>query len=123
GTAVRAVQYYLRRLSAYYSDIPSVAVDGIFGAATTKSVKAWQSRAGLTVDGVVGRLTWNSLYEAVQNLATSGPVVRTASLPAPASTLQVGDSGAAVLRLDRLLLFLGQWLPEINFLGSTTPSS
>ena len=123
GTAVRAVQYYLRRLSAYYSDIPSVTVDGIFGAATTKSVKAWQSRAGLTVDGVVGRLTWNSLYEAVQNLATSGPVVRTASLPAPASTLQVGDSGAAVLRLDRLLLFLGQWLPEINFLGSTTPSS
>ena len=123
GTAVRAVQYYLRRLSAYYSDIPSVAVDGIFGAATTKSVKAWQSRAGLTVDGVVGRQTWNSLYEAVQSLATSGPVVRTASLPAPASTLQVGDSGAAVLRLDRLLLFLGQWLPEINFLGSTSPSS
>ncbi len=122
GTAVRAVQYYLRRLSAYYNDIPSVTVDGVFGAATTKAVKAWQARAGLTVDGVVGRLTWNSLYKAVQDLATSGPVVRTASLPAPASTLQPGDSGASVLRLDRLLLFLGQWLPEINFLGSTTPS-
>lgn len=123
GTTVRAVQYYLRRLSAYYSDIPSVTVDGVFGSATTKAVKAWQARAGLTVDGVVGRLTWNSLYAAVENLAESGPVVRAASLPAPASTLQPGDTGASVLRLDRLLLFLGQWLPEINFLGSTVPSN
>ncbi|EFB76993.1 putative peptidoglycan binding domain protein [Subdoligranulum variabile DSM 15176] len=122
GTTVRAVQYYLRRLSAYYSDIPSVTVDGVFGSATTKAVKAWQARAGLTVDGVVGRLTWNSLYAAVENLAESGPVVRAASLPAPTSTLQPGDTGASVLRLDRLLLFLGQWLPEINFLGSTAPS-
>ena len=122
GTAVRAVQYYLRRLSAYYSDIPSVTVDGVFGAATTRAVKAWQTRAGLTADGVVGQLTWNSLYSAAQALADSGPVVRSSSLPAPASTLQPGDSGASVLRLDRLLLFLGQWLPEINFLGSTTPN-
>ena len=122
GTAVRAVQYYLRRLSAYYSDIPSVTVDGVFGAATTRAVKAWQTRAGLTADGVVGQLTWNSLYSAAQALADSGPVVRASSLPAPASTLQPGDSGASVLRLDRLLLFLGQWLPEINFLGSTTPN-
>lgn len=122
GTAVRAVQYYLRRLSAYYSDVPSVTVDGVFGAATTKAVKAWQARAGLTVDGVVGQLTWNSLYNAAQSLNTSGPVVRTAAQPAPARTLSPGDSGTDVLRLNRLLLFLAQWLPEINFLGSTVPS-
>ena len=122
GTTVRAVQFYLRRLSAYYSDIPSVTVDGVFGSATTKAVKAWQARAGLTVDGVVGRLTWNSLYQAARDLDTSGPVVREAALPAPASTLHPGAIGPDVLRLDRLLLFLGQWLPEINFLGSTIPS-
>ena len=109
GTAVRAVQYYLRRLAAYYSDVPRVAVDGKFGAATTRAVKAWQSRAGLTVDGVVGRLTFQSLYDAAQALEASGPVVRTVSLPAPAATLRPGDTGAAVLRLNRLLLFLSQW--------------
>ena len=100
GTAVRAVQYYLRRLAAYYSDVPRVAVDGKFGAATTRAVKAWQSRAGLTVDGVVGRLTFQSLYDAAQALEASGPVVRTVSLPAPAATLPPGDT-AAVLRADR----------------------
>ena len=123
GTAVRAVQYYLRRLAAYYSDVPRVAVDGKFGAATTRAVKAWQSRAGLTVDGVVGRLTFQSLYDAAQALETSGPVVRTVSLPAPAATLRPGDTGAAVLRLNRLLLFLSQWIPEINFTASDTPDN
>ncbi|MGN0984136.1 MAG: peptidoglycan-binding protein, partial [Gemmiger sp.] len=57
GTAVRAVQYYLRLLSAYYSDIPSVTVDGNFGPATRRAVIAWQQHAGLTADGSGGRLT------------------------------------------------------------------
>lgn len=123
GTTVRAVQFYLRRLAAYYSDIPTVTVDGIFGAATTRAVEAWQTRAGLTADGVVGQLTWQSLYNAAQSLDTSGPVVRTALQPAPTSTLQRGDTGPAVLRLRRLLLFLAQWLPEINFLDRSAQAS
>ena len=123
GTAVRAVQYYLRRLAAYYSDVPTVTVDGKFGAATTRAVKAWQTRAGLTVDGVVGRLTFQSLYDAALALDTSGPVVRTVSLPAPDAALRPGDTGAAVLRLNRMLLFLSQWIPEINFTAGGTPGS
>ena len=115
GTAVRAVQYYLRRLAAYYSDVPTVTVDGKFGAATTRAVKAWQERAGLTVDGVVGRLTFQSLYDAALALDTSGPVVRTVSLPTPDKALRPGDTGAEVLRLNQMLLFLSQWIPEINF--------
>ena len=123
GTAVRAVQYYLRRLAAYYSDVPTVTVDGKFGAATTRAVKAWQTRAGLTVDGVVGRLTFQSLYDAALALDTSGPVVRTVSLPAPDAALRPGDTGAAVLRLNRMLLFLSQWIPEINFTAGGAPGS
>ena len=123
GTAVRAVQYYLRRLAAYYSDIPTVAVDGRFGAATARAVRAWQARAGLPVDGVVGRLTWQSLYDAAAALDSSGPVVRMIRLPAPASALRPGDSGAEVLRLSRMLLFLGQWIPEIDLPKTDTPTS
>jgi len=109
GTAVRAVQFYLRRLAAYYSDVPRVAVDGKFGAATTRAVKAWQSRTGLTVDGVVGRLTFQSLYDAAQALEASGPVVRTVSLPAPAATLRPGDTGAAVRTMQATLYELGYY--------------
>ena len=122
GTAVRAVQFYLRRLAAYYSDVPTVTVDGTFGAATTRAVRAWQERAGLTVDGTVGRLTWQSIYDAVQALETSGPVVRVVGLTSPTRTLRPGDSGPEILQLNRLLLFLNQWIPEINFLAGTEPS-
>ena len=121
GMEVRLVQFWLRLAADNYSALRTVTVDGKFGAATTRAVKAWQSRAGLTVDGVVGRMTFQSLYDAAQALEASGPVVRTVSLPAPAATLRPGDTGAAVLRLNRLLLFLSQWIPEINFTASDTP--
>lgn len=113
GTAVRALQYYLRLLSAYYNDIPSVTVDGIFGAATRTAVIAWQNHAGLTADGVVGPVTWKSIYTAATQAASSGPVATLAALPAPAAVLGPGDSGEEVLILSRLMAFLSQWLPDL----------
>ena len=44
GTPVRAVQYWLRLLSAYYQDQPSVTVDGVFGQAT-RACGCWPGRA------------------------------------------------------------------------------
>ena len=123
GQNVRLVQFWLKIARTVYPSLNALTVDGKFGAATTRAVKAWQSRTGLTVDGVVGRLTFQSLYDAAQALEASGPVVRTVSLPAPAATLRPGDTGAAVLRLNRLLLFLSQWIPEINFTASDTPDN
>ncbi|MBM6717915.1 peptidoglycan-binding protein [Gemmiger formicilis] len=113
GTPVRALQYYLRLIAEYWPGVPSVAVDGVFGAATTESVKAWQQQAGLTVDGIVGTATWQSIYENALRMAASGPVVRLSPLPEPARTLQPGDVGTEVLVLSQMLAFLAQWLPDI----------
>lgn len=113
GTPVRALQYYLRLIAEYWAGVPSVAVDGVFGAATTESVKAWQQQAGLTVDGIVGPATWQSIYENAMRMAASGPVVRLSPLPEPARTLVPGDVGTEVLVLSQMLAFLAQWLPDI----------
>lgn len=63
-----------------------MTVDGTFGAATRRAVIAWQEHAGLTVDGVVGRLTWQSIYDSAQQVSASGPAV-TARAPDPPKKL------------------------------------
>lgn len=56
GPVVVAVQ---RRLIRYgYPLIP----DGIFGPLTNTAVRRFQTRFGLSVDGIVGPLTWNKLW-------------------------------------------------------------
>ncbi len=39
----------------------NLAVDGIFGAKTQSAVRSYQQKNGLSVDGIVGVNTWNSL--------------------------------------------------------------
>lgn len=39
-----------------------IKTDGVFGAQTEDAVKAWQSSHGLDPDGIVGNLTWATLF-------------------------------------------------------------
>lgn len=47
----------------------NLAVDGIFGAATAAAVRDYQSRNALTVDGIVGPQTMNTLFEKENGVA------------------------------------------------------
>ena len=42
-------------------DCGKSGADGIFGAGTENAIKAFQRHHGLTVDGIVGRNTWDKL--------------------------------------------------------------
>ena len=50
GRSVEQVQFWLSSLAQFDSDLPSVRVDGSFGAATERAVKAFQKSEGLTQD-------------------------------------------------------------------------
>ena len=62
GIRVEQLQYMLRVLSAYLSEIPSIAVDGIFGPATRDAVIAAQRKFGLPETGIVNYDTWEAIY-------------------------------------------------------------
>ncbi len=56
GEAVKRLQERLRILGLFSGE-----VDGIFGAQTLEAVKKFQQRNNMTVDGIVGRKTWEIL--------------------------------------------------------------
>ena len=114
GTPVRELQFYLYLLSAYDSSIPGVDIDGQFGAATEAAVRSYQRSAGLAVDGIVGRSTWDALYRRASGLRSSGPVVKLKRLPYPGTALTVGSRGEAVLYYSLLLQRIAYYFDTVE---------
>lgn len=61
----------------------NLSVDGIYGSKTDAAVRDYQSKNGLSVDGIVGNNTWNSLKSsgASGNASVSPSVAPAASTP------------------------------------------
>jgi peptidoglycan hydrolase-like protein with peptidoglycan-binding domain len=59
GPQVKTLQYMLRGVRDLWQRV--VVADGIFGPKTEETVRSYQSLVGLTVDGIVGPLTWSAL--------------------------------------------------------------
>lgn len=115
GQPVREAQYYLIVLSAYYPSIPRIALDGEFGAATESAVKAFQSLAGLSVDGIIGPATWSALYSQASKLRSSAGPMRAFILPAwPGYVIKEGDSGAAVAEVQYLLSYIAFFYENVQ---------
>ncbi len=109
GTAVRNIQTRLKSLG-YLTSAP----DGDFGKATESALKAFQSRNGLTADGIAGPATLSRLNSsaAVKARITPKPTaVPPKATPTPNvntnTYLRLGDSGADVRRLQDRLISLG----------------
>ena len=56
---VQTLQYLLRARGH------QVTVDGIFGPNTDSAVRAFQREKGLSVDGIVGPVTWRALVSGM----------------------------------------------------------
>ncbi len=69
GTDVEAIQWLLAGRGS------PVAADGVFGTTTAAAVKAFQTSAGLTANGIVGDGTWKALIRPLRT-GDSGPAVK-----------------------------------------------
>ncbi len=70
GDDVRVLQSYLNYISKFYTQIPSVTVDGTFGAQTEQAVSAFQDLFGIDVarKGVVASVTWNAITDVYEDI-------------------------------------------------------
>ena len=105
GIPVRTLQFYLRILSNFIPTMPFVADDGVFGQSTRDAVIAFQTYAGLSPDGVVGRTTWNALINAYDDIESTlrNEYNIASSLPSPGNFLTTGSTGNAVELIQRYL--------------------
>lgn len=72
GTPVRTIQEQLSAIRRTYSNIPSLAIDGIYGEDTAAAVSRFQSIFDLPVTSEVDYSTWykiSQLYVALEKLA------------------------------------------------------
>lgn len=122
GEAVRILQFLINNLSAYYNTIPPVDIDGIYGEATQNAVISAQNTFGLQADGVVGELTWNTLYNAYRGIVDTIPTVYTEgnTIPFPGVFLRIGSESEDVRVLQEYLNFISQTyteIPRVNVTG------
>ncbi len=112
GQEVRNVQRKLKDLGFYKGN-----VDGDFGEATEKAVKAFQKQYGLTVDGKVGSATMAKLASAKATAKPSATATHkpTATPSYSANTyLRNGNSGKQVRQMQERLIALGYLLGKAN---------
>ena len=130
--AVRIIQEYLGVIRENYPGIPEVPVTGEFDSATADAVRAFQTRFGLTSDGIVGAMTWTRIIEVYNFITrregTSQSSAMTSALPAvefPGVKLRRGQRGYHILELQRALnmTFNSRKVGENGFFDNSTESA
>ncbi len=125
GRDVSIIQYELNRIRKNYPSIPQIKdVNGIFGADTEASVKAFQKIFNLNQDGIIGSATWYKIkyiFNAVKGL---GELVSEGVTPEEIkSPFEVawkeGDSGIWVKLIQYYIHVLGCYYPDIPLIEIT----
>ena len=107
GEKVTVLQYMLSTLSQFYSNIPFLTIDGVFGPATREAVSAFQQMVGLPQTGAAGEDTWDAVYRAFFG-AYSSVMTDEALFPVERSRGGSGPEGdAAFARTTRMTQYPG----------------
>lgn len=118
GESVRAFQYYLAVVSAYYERVPRIEISGEFDAATAEALRAFQRLYGLPVTGIADRRTWNDLYAAYAGILASEPDTECVRLY-PNEVLRMGVTGENVRTLQQYLTAISRVDPAVQPVSDT----
>ena len=116
GTNVSALQTSLKALGLYSGE-----VTGHYGEKTRDAVRAYQSKNGLTADGIAGPSTLKAIAASAKNVSVS---TASSSKATSTTTLTQGSTGAAVTTLQNNLYTLGYYNGDITgHYGSRTAAA
>jgi len=121
GVNVQNIQYLIAYLAEFYSTIPSVTIDGIYGPSTADAVRAVQRTFELPVTGEVDFDTWDVMYRTYLGFIETIPYeyVEGNILPYPGIPLRIGAEDDSVRVLQEYLNFISSYYPEIPSVNPT----
>ena len=113
GEDVERVQTRLQYLGYYEGKI-----DGKFGDDTYQAVIAFQTKAGLTADGICGSATISALFSTSAAYYDTEPTTTSTTqiviTEDTVTKIQTGSIGVAVLNLQKRLYELGYYIPRLD---------
>lgn len=112
GSVVESLQEALNIVSQEYPSIPVLVEDGIFGRSMQNSVIRFQTLFHLTPDGIIGRDTWNKIYEISKQI-TDGLRPSPAHPAFPGTILRNGSTGNDVRLIQERLNFISIYYKNI----------
>lgn len=121
GVEIRNIQYFLNYLAEFYSEIPRIGIDGVFGAETENAVKAFQRLFELPITGRVDLPTYDTLYRTYLGFIEALPFkyLDGRIYPYPGIPLRLGSQSEVVRLLQEYLNYISQFYAQIP---SITPT-
>ena len=104
GITVRIIQYFLRYISLFNNDIPTVEPTGFYNDATRNAVEAFQ-RFYMSPDEVTGSVneaTWDRIYDVYRGIFEATPLdpENVTAVPFAGRFLKIGSEGQDVYYLQ-----------------------
>ena len=115
GSEVFELQYLLALVAEFNNEIPSVSVDGIFGAGTRNALEEFQRVYGLDITGETDIATWDRLYREYVGIIASLPAgfFGSTTIPYQGRVLTIGAQGDDVRVLQEYLNFISNTYTQI----------
>ncbi len=114
-TNIYELQTYLRYLSRYISEIPSVNPDGIYGPETRAAVSAFQKRFGLPATGEADFETWTRIVEAYDDVVRAEKNIKPVYVyPVDIPDIKEGDNFEEIYILQIMLRRLAKIFGNIH---------
>lgn len=114
GTDVRLIQFFLSVLSQYYETLPPIVQTSVFDEQTENAVRAFQREFNLDDDGIVGRQTWDVLYNTYLGIADTENALSGGIVLYGGDVLRLGSQGEEVRIIQQYLNYIANTYTQIT---------
>lgn len=121
GDDIKNIQYFLNYLAEFYSEIPRIDIDGIFGPSTKNAIKAFQRLFELPITGTVDLTTYDILYRTYLGFIREIPFkyLDGKIYPYPGIPLRLGAESEVVRLLQEYLNYISEFFVQIPSVSPT----